>query len=181
MAMTTFSEFEAYYRKTGRLNMGTCMRVPSKKLNQDQLETAYQQYLKKMIGQAARKHEKAESKGAGPSPDAKLRKEIERRDFHTCRLIPLLNKEERDLLFSNCGILYRTLDAAHVFEKSAFPHMRYMKNNVVLLNRFSHNMLDQQKSPLTGKGITREMKDDWWKRILGKDYYEELEDISRSN
>jgi hypothetical protein len=50
----------------------------------------------------------------------------------------------------------------------------YLKHNVVLLNRYSHGMLDDMKHPLTGDPITYEERQAWWKRIAGDVQWDKL-------
>lgn len=177
MKKKTYEEFIAFYRKTGILDMGTCVRTPSKPLNERQLATAYSQYEQKL--EKAKQKEKAVSP-KGESEDSKLRKMIETRDGGRCRLMANLSLYDKSTLLSNSGGQHKMLDAAHVFGKGPFPHMRYVKENIVLLNRFSHNCLDTQKSPITGKPITAEEKEQWWCLIVGRESYEELKAISHN-
>jgi hypothetical protein len=57
--------------------------------------------------------------------------------------------------------------------------MRFVIDNVVLLNRISHGWLDSGKSPINGKSITVEEKQAWWERIVGKRIYARLLVMSR--
>jgi hypothetical protein len=56
----------------------------------------------------------------------------------------------------------------------AYPHMVYLDENIVMLNRFSHDCLDNCRSPVTGKPITRQERDGWWQRIVGTEPYQHL-------
>lgn len=172
--MKSFEQFEKDYRRTGFLDMGTCTRRPSKPLNDNQLQTAYKQYQHKVEVQKT----KAASTSKGPSQDALVRMEIEARDGGRCRLLTILTRSEQQTLYENSAGIHKTLDAAHVFGKNAYPWMRFDPRNVMLLNRFSHNMLDTGKSPITGKMISADEHDYWWERIVGHDEWEYLLDQS---
>ena len=65
-------------------------------------------------------------------------------------------------LYSKAGSLVEVLDVAHVFPKGAFPWMRHDSWNVVLLNRYTHSMIDQGKHPSTGKPITPLQREVFW-------------------
>ena len=66
-------------------------------------------------------------------------------------------------------------DPAHVFGVGPYPHMCYNQKNVVLLNRYSHECLDSCRDPIRGTPISREERDEWWKKIVGEELYECLE------
>lgn len=70
--------------------------------------------------------------------------------------------------------LVNRLDHAHIFPVSIYPHMVYDDNNLILLNRWSHHNLDECKDPITGLSISREDRDNWWRKIIGDSIYEEL-------
>jgi hypothetical protein len=57
--------------------------------------------------------------------------------------------------------------------------MTYLPENVVLLNRYSHDALDNCQHPITGVHISKEERDGWWKKIVGITTYTKLEEISR--
>jgi hypothetical protein len=114
------------------------------------------------------------------SKDQIIRMECQKRDKNKCRLMRVLTHNEIHELFQNSmPVLVNKLDAAHVFGKNAYPKMRFIIDNVVLLNRVSHGWLDASKSPINGKPITAEQKRDWWERIVGKKLYGKLFDMSR--
>ena len=94
-----------------------------------------------------------------------------------CRLNSTLTREELYLYGSSSDGCF---DVAHVFGKSAFPHMRYLEDNVVLLSREFHSRLDAGKNPLTGKTISKEEHEGWWIRIVGEDKYKKLKEIARN-
>jgi hypothetical protein len=87
-----------------------------------------------------------------------------------CRLLKLLSSEEISEWKRNQHGLGGILDVAHVFGKGAFPRMRFDDKNVVTLNRFSHNCLDNGKSPINGITITDEERKLWWQKIAGDDW-----------
>lgn len=108
-----------------------------------------------------------------------LKEKITKRDKCTCRLMKILTAQEYLLLRKKApSKLLERLDHAHVWAVGAHPHMCYNEKNVVLLNRYSHENLDNCRHPITSEPITREERDDWWKKIVGAGVYEELEETA---
>lgn len=171
----TYEEFVSFYKSKGILDMGTSIRRPSKPLNDRQLQRAYEQYLHKLEIQKEKiKTKQSQSR----SRDSELSEFVRNRDGNKCRLVWLLSDTEYQEWLSNQGGQGSTIDAAHVFGKNAYPWMRYIPENVVCLNRFSHNSLDTYRSPLNGKIISKEEHENWWKRIVGEETYAKLEELS---
>lgn len=106
-----------------------------------------------------------------------LKEKVKRRDSG-CRLLRLLTVREFVTLTKHSKRGLTHCDPAHVFAVGSHPHMCYLEENVVTLNRFSHDCLDNCQNPLTGEPITKEERDGWWERIVGKETYQYLLDIS---
>lgn len=70
--------------------------------------------------------------------------------------------------------MLKQLDPAHVFPVGRYPHLCYLEDNVVLLNRWSHQNLDDCKHPVTGQPIDKVEAASWWEKIVGKEKYKEL-------
>jgi len=102
-----------------------------------------------------------------------LRRRIQVRDSH-CRLVDVLSAREFFILKKHAGQLLGRCDPAHVIARSRAPHMKMNENNIVWLNRYSHDMLDNCKNPLSGEPISKEERDVWWKRIVGEAHYTKL-------
>lgn len=120
--------------------------------------------------------------GRRDSSDVKwkrLKEKIDRRDRNTCRLMRILTVQDMHLLLRKAPRkLLERLDHAHVFGVGSFPHMCCHDLNIVLLNRYSHENLDNCRHPITGEPISRVERDGWWKKIVGESVYEELEKCS---
>lgn len=158
----TFEEFIEHYEKYGRCK-GDAFKNKNK-LNEKQLKTKYKNYMKKFNND-------------GLTLDQELREVILKRDIG-CRLMCKLTDAEKSLVSNE--LMLDILDVAHVFGKSAFPHMRYLEDNVVLLSKEFHSRLDAGKNPLTGKTISKEEHEGWWIRIVGEDKYKKLKEIARN-
>lgn len=172
--MKTLEQFIQFYQQRGYLDMGTTIRKPSKPLNERQIKTAYDQYVRKTERQ---KQKQSEKRNQPMSKDAELSIFVRKRDGNQCRLLRLLTPREYALWKEHYGG-QDTVDAAHVFGKGAHPWMRYDPDNIVCLNRFSHLSLDTYRNPLTGSTISKEEHEMWWKRIIGGNVYNELLDKS---
>jgi hypothetical protein len=108
----------------------------------------------------------------------KVKREVYKRDSRACRFFKVLNpcegQEARSILDSNLWSDFMVLDYAHVFGRGAYPHMKYDVDNVVMMTRYFHLLLDQYKNPFTSKSMGREEHDAWWCRIVGEDLWNKL-------
>lgn len=101
--------------------------------------------------------------------------QVRARDGNKCRLMRILKVSEFAQLKSNAPrALLSTLDPAHVVQASKKPSMVYDEDNVVMLNRYSHQNLDHNRCPVTGRRLTRNQTHQWWARIVGVQKYKEL-------
>lgn len=161
----TYEQYKDHYEK-----YGMCVNDSFRRKNrytENQLKTRYEKYRKQL-------------EDNGDTEDQKLRKDLIRRD-KTCQLFSRLTMDEKiDLKKNEVFVDYKNCDTCHVFNKSSYPWMRYDLLNVVLLARVFHNRLDQHKHPITGKQMTREQTNDWWKRIIGVDRWNYLQDLARN-
>ncbi len=97
-----------------------------------------------------------------------VKDEVRSRDKNQDRLLRVLSVKEALVLQRKAPrIQLEKLDAAHIFPVSIYPDLLYDKNNVVLLNRYSHENLDNMKHPVTGGRLTYEERQGWWERIAG--------------
>ena len=179
MTVLSYDAFKDYYRRRGRCPNDSMVR--KNPLNEKQLQTRYKQYTKSEERKAARYEEQLrkakEKKFQEKADDSEWREvanKVHKRDNEECQLLKVLTPEEKKELLSNAGGFIHTLDPAHVFRKSSYPHMKYDVGNIYLLNRYSHSNLDNQKSPINGKSITPMEAVIWWIRIVGNTKYAEL-------
>ena len=97
------------------------------------------------------------------------------RDKNICRLKRIVSIKEMMILKKNAPPhMLMQLDPAHVFPVGAHPDYCYLTNNLVMLNHYSHSNLDNMCSPLDGHAISREERDNWWKRIVGEKQMKDL-------
>lgn len=165
MYVMPFKSFLEFYNKYGKTP--NQMLPPKNKLNEQQLLSAYDRYVKGMNKKDKLKDKKLKE----------IYKQIDIRDGNKCRLIPLLTAGELAIFKENAHGFDKIIDHSHVFGKGAYPQMKYYKENIVLLNRYSHTMLDSRRSPINGKPITHEEWEEWWIRIVGELVYNKLKEI----
>lgn len=100
----------------------------------------------------------------------KIKEEVRARDRGD-RILRVLTVKEALLLQRKAPrAQLEKLDAAHIFPVSIYPDLMYDKNNVVLLNRYSHENLDNMKHPITGDSLQYEERQEWWTKIAGKQW-----------
>jgi len=104
----------------------------------------------------------------------KISQFVKKRDSYNCSLLIKLSKKEQKELKKNAGRFIRELDSAHIFRKSRYPHIKYNPEFIIILNRYSHSMLDSNKDPITGKSISKEEVKEWWIFIVGEKKYNKL-------
>lgn len=105
-----------------------------------------------------------------------LKKKVRKRDGNRDRILKIASaKEAMALKRFAPPVALRTLDNAHLKPVGRYPYLCYDSDNVYLLNRWSHENLDSCRNPFTGKSITYEEREEFWKRIAGPEIYEELE------
>lgn len=159
----TFEEFVGQYKKYGKCPGQ--MSKPGHKLNERELKTRYEKYIKPK--------EKKIQKGSWDDPKWKEVADIVwKRDRGQCRLLSKLKVDNIDLYMyfinNNLSSLYIKLDLAHIIPRSKSSELYYEPSNIILLNRVSHSLLDTYHDPITGKSITKEEHDEWWKYIIGE-------------
>lgn len=105
-----------------------------------------------------------------------IKKAVCERDNSTDRLLRALTVKEA-LILQHAAPLHflRTLDPAHIYPVSTHPHLTYCIENIVTLNRYSHENLDSMRDPITGHPLSREEVMNWWKKIAGKFQWEKLQ------
>ena len=169
----TYQEFVELYQKYGKTPLQ--INPPKNTLNEKQLKSAYKKYLKR--------EEKREEKIIQSLVDErweKVKKEVWDRDRGKCQLTPLLTAGELIIFLEKSGHLKEIIDPAHIYGKGAYPFLKYDPENVVLLNRYSHSMLDTYRSPVDGSPISQAEHTQWWCRIVGTKRYMRLEEKLRS-
>lgn len=163
--MFTKEEYFSYYFEKGKTV--DQIDIPNNKLNERQLERKYQNYVKKNSKKFFVNDEEWE----------KLVQLVRWRDG-SCKFIKTLSKTEREILKEKSNGAWKTEDPAHVFGKGSFPFLKYDPENVYLINRWSHSCLDNCLHPIYGTQISREERDNFWKKIIGESIFKKLKEKS---
>lgn len=174
----TFEEFKNFYKKNKYLPNDVGRR--KNPLNEKQLKTRYNKYLKQQDLVNKKQIEAIQKKKQYYTIDERWEEVKRNMDLSEC----LLMKRLKDMKFES---LYYTLskkpfidtiDPAHVFPRSGFPHLKYEPLNIVPLNRYSHSNIDQFRDPIFGDPITKEVQTALWEFILGKEKYKKLKKLA---
>jgi len=167
----TFEQFKDYYMKKG-ICLGQ-MSKPKHTLNERELKTRYEKYIKP-------KKEKAQKGSWGDPLWQEVADRVWKRDKSQCRLLSKLKIDNPDLyLFfikNNMKSLYTKLDLAHIIPRSQSRLLYYEEENLILLNRVSHSLLDSYHNPITGEAINKVQRDEWWEYIIGNELWRKLND-----
>ena len=180
----TFDDFVAYYNEKNTFPGGQYCN-PDKAYNEQQLQTKYEKFLsaiekrkRRQDESAQKQYEKAVEKSE--QVDQKwvcMRERVYLRDNQFCRLFKVLNQSEKEQFGANFGWKWKyILTPAHVFKVGSNPSIKYNEDYVVTLNLASHGMLDSGKCPITGKAISEQDVENWWKRIVGEQQYNKLKE-----
>lgn len=94
------------------------------------------------------------------------------------RILRIVTPLEYVVLKKKAGPLINILDPAHYKAVSELPSECYTVSNICLLNRWSHENLDNFRDPIDGHPISKEEVQVWWERIIktNKNQYQELKD-----
>ena len=93
------------------------------------------------------------------------KRRVDLRDKRQCRLIRCLSASEFHQIKSGTPT---RIDRCHIFSRSSFPELIYNINNIISLQRFIHQRMDNYQSPITGDLISVEEHFYWWWRIFCK-------------
>jgi len=165
MKIMTEKEFWAYHEKNPGRFPDVSYSVNKEYRSASSRRKRYFHYVSRMQEQENQLQLKMAEK---PDEQAvSFREAVLKRDGNRCQLCKSLKTEEMRTLMDNAGILWKVIDVAHIKSRGSSPDKKWDLDNVVLLNRYSHSMLDQGKHPLRGTPISPAEKAEWWNRIIG--------------
>jgi hypothetical protein len=164
----TFEDFKNYYVERGSLPNDVGRR--KNKLNDKQIKSRYDKYLKS--------EQKKIDRRERLNTDDKWKELVSNLDLTRCALVDRLmiinNDKDLSQLYEKAGPWIDIIDPAHIFGKGSYPHMKYDKENILPLNRYSHSCLDQNRDPITGEPISNEEIRKIWKLLVGIERYNKL-------
>jgi hypothetical protein len=166
--LLSFDEFCKFYCKYKKFPDNSYVKKNGK-YNDSEFRTKYSRYLAS-TGKREKKKKEQIAKGRKRSRIdeqwLKFCEDFDKENRKECMFQKLLTDDALKELKKNAGWLIKEIDRAHVLPKSEYKNMKYDPRNVVFLNRYSHNNLDNYKDPVTGKSITVEEHDKIWNLIL---------------
>lgn len=160
----TYDEFKFFYFQRGYC-LGDSFKS-KRSLNERQLLSKYNKFVEK----EEKKKEKLKEQRRQFTQSSSIHKNNPQ-EFRQCALMRLLSGYDLKLLLANAGSKAFIVDSAHIFGKGASPHLKENPNDIIYLNRFSHECLDSSKDPITGEPITHEEEMLWWERIVGPEAF----------
>jgi len=104
---------------------------------------------------------------------ARTKERVRKRDKQKDRIFRIITVRDA-MVLKKQGSLLQRLDCAHIFPVSLYPELCYVDVNIVLLNRYSHSMLDSYRDPISGGSISKREVYDWWERIAGPKQWQAL-------
>jgi hypothetical protein len=176
--MITFDQFKEYYQKWGKCINDVQPRT--RPMSDVQLEKRYKLYvmseekkLDKLLVLSEKGEKNNDSKWYEVSRQALIR------DNFQCRILSIMNSKQEKTFKEDMKIkgelsLINILDVAHIISRSKCPKLKYELDNLVVLNRYSHYMMDQHRHPLNGEYIYDDEIKSWWMAIVGKAQYVRL-------
>lgn len=101
-----------------------------------------------------------------------VREELFQRDNNTCQLWKILSQEERVYIlhnhFEDYSQLSKTLDPCHIVPRARSSKLYYDLDNLVLISRYFHSLLDTWKHPVYRTTITDQERIDWFNKAKGE-------------
>ena len=111
-----------------------------------------------------------------------VKKRVRKRDKNQCQFLKTCTIQEAIGLQKLAPkTLLCKLDCCHIFPVSLYAEVMYHDDNMVLMNRWVHHHLDDCKHPVTGEPITREERDEYWKKIIGNERYSKLQKLIKGD
>ena len=98
----------------------------------------------------------------------KVKKEVLERDGCFCRCCRIMTPSELGIRnkLNLPSYLFQILDPAHYHSVGGHVEETYDIDNLFILCRPCHDALDSYRSPVTGKMISKEEHEEWWRRII---------------
>lgn len=162
--MITLEEYIDYYEKYKK-----CFDTNyyhNKPLTRKRLESKYADYI--------RKKESKDSKYQKDEEWENVKEIVYARDNSKCQFLANISFELKKEFYKENSVtnpLLKIIDPAHIIRKVKSKECYYDSDNVVCLNRLVHTRLDNYQNPITGKNISKEETDYFWKIIVGEDNY----------
>lgn len=89
---------------------------------------------------------------------------VSKRDNNKCQIWEILTQKEQTYIldkYLDDYIYHKDIDHAHIKNKGSYPELKYDPDNVVLVRRLFHSLLDQLKHPVYRTPITSQERENW--------------------
>lgn len=154
---------------------GICLRntfITNNCIKESKRRNCYKKYIKKVEEQIESYYDNA---NASQIRWQEVKEQLIERDNNTCQLWKILSKDEQLHIlhnyFEDYSQLSKQLDPAHIVPRSRSNELYYDVDNLVLISRYFHSLLDTWKHPVYRTTITDDERTDWY--IKAKDQKKE--------
>ncbi len=180
--MLTQEEFIEYYETKNRLPKPSSY-TGGKKLNDRQLITKYKEYVKKCNRMEERKQsikedEDSEYLSNHIKNQRFAKQEARKLDPEAQVFFSKLTSDELKTVNSmmRMGQDFSIIDPAHIFSVGSTPTMADEIDNILMLPRCVHSLVDTYLNPLSEKHevINKEQRDSFWIRFIGVERWNRL-------
>jgi hypothetical protein len=178
--LLTYEEFVKYYFKYKRFP-DFSYNNPNKVLNEKQLLSKYNKYVKWFENKKKKKEEdikKIKSKKIIYESDKKMQECkvlcMKRADYK-CEIWEVLTAEEKNLVKPRIFKKLKELDPIHVISRSQSKKLYYNPENIIIGQRYFHSLIDSYKDPITLKNMTIQQRSNWFIRVIGKERWNYLQ------
>lgn len=178
-------DYISYYLKTGRFADGQ-YSPPNKKLNEAQLKTKYNKYIKrqekKQINITERFSDFSEKEDGELTYVQKVlraEKEALDRDPDKQEFWKNLTEREKSAIREKIGIARDKkgeiiYDPCHIIGRTQNKTLAIDPENIIYMPRIIHSLIDTYLN-FEGKPISKEERENLWKHILGEEWYNRLQ------
>lgn len=178
--MMTLNDYKnAYIRSNYRFLPDGQYCNPNKRLNDERLEDKYNKYVKRLENKKLKGNSKYMQ--SVYDVEAECRKENPQAEFFYSNIRKFDEKNDTDFegYFRRrnkaLGDIY---DPAHIFPRGTHPELSTEKDNIIILPRFVHSLLDADielfSEDFVHRTISKERKEEIWNIILGEDNYNRI-------
>lgn len=164
----TYADFVKHYKKFGRCPND--IHEKRRELTELEIQQKYIKYLGQKDRQYSKEYHVDEKY-------MELINHVNDRDKE-CRFYKLLTDKQKEDVRCNLFGFNTELEVAHIFGKGAFPYMKYMKENCILLYHLFHSRIDKYLHPISGKPIDKLERYNFFRKIIGDDLFDRLEKIA---
>lgn len=179
--ISSFDEYRLYYTQYHKLPYPQTTWDTKKEFTDRELQSKYRDYQNKIEKLNIKKDTIELSEYAQKVKNAMENVHKENNLKPYMEFFVTLECWQQELIKENMWMCpNKTFDACHYKERSTYPNMAYVEDNIVLLPRPLHQSLDNRCWIGTNKMISAEEHHKLWTRILGEERIKRLDEMSKS-